>query len=72
VEHRLSTSLRAGFSGAFADRPELRLQRLLKKSEMHVPRGLKSAREDKNKELNGTAEAVPFQNKPESDFSATP
>jgi hypothetical protein len=28
-----------------------RLQRLLKKSEKQIPRGLKSARDDKNKEL---------------------
>src|SRR5271165_3244580 len=28
-----------------------------------IPRGLKSARDDKNKSLSGTAEAVPFQNR---------
>jgi HlyD family secretion protein len=38
-----------------------RLHRLLKKSGKQIPRGLKPARDDKNKELSGTAEAVPFQ-----------
>src|ERR1039458_6324934 len=38
-----------------------RLNRLLKKSEKQIPRGLKPARDDKNKRLSGTAEAVPFQ-----------
>ena len=40
----------------------------MKKSERHIPRGLKSAREIKNKRLIGTAEAVPFQNIAESSF----
>jgi oligopeptide/dipeptide ABC transporter ATP-binding protein len=30
--------------------------------EKQIPRGLKPARDDKNKDLNGTAKAVPFQN----------
>ena len=38
-----------------------RLHRLLKKSGKQIPRGLTPARDDKNKELSGTAEAVPFQ-----------
>ena len=41
----------------FAPSPELK--RLLKKSEGQVPRGLKSARNVKNKRLNGTTEVVP-------------
>jgi hypothetical protein len=32
-------------------------------SEQQIPRGLKAARDDKNKRLTGTAEAVPFQSK---------
>ena len=36
--------------------------RLLSNSEKQLPRGLKPARNDKNKHLFGTAEAVPFQN----------
>ena len=39
------------------------LIRLLKESKRQIPRGLKSAREEKFRELFGTAEAVPFQNK---------
>jgi hypothetical protein len=38
-----------------------RFSRLLKKSGKQIPRGLKPARDDKNKSLSGTAEAVPFQ-----------
>jgi hypothetical protein len=38
-----------------------RLQRLLKKSEPQIPRGLKPARDDKNKELNGAPKGTPFQ-----------
>ena len=45
-----------------------RLKRLLKKSEKLIPRGLKPARNVKNKGLNGTAEAVPFQNRAEREF----
>ena len=48
------------------------LKRLLKKSEIRVPRGLKSARNIKNKALNGTAEAVPFQNTGKTDFFSVP
>jgi len=36
--------------------------RPLKKSKSRIPRGLKRARNDKIKDLYGTAEAVPFQN----------
>ncbi len=36
-----------------------RLTRLLKKSEPQIPRGLKPARDDKNKQLIGTTEVVP-------------
>src|ERR1017187_5579392 len=39
-----------------------RLQRLLKKSEPQIPRGLKPARDDKNKELNGAPKGAPLQN----------
>jgi hypothetical protein len=39
-----------------------RLHRLLKKSEPQIPRGLKPARDDKNKELNGAPKGAPFQN----------
>jgi len=36
-----------------------RLNKLRKESEMQVPRGLKPARNDKNKGLNGTTKVVP-------------
>jgi len=36
-----------------------RLCRLLKKSEQQIPRGLKAARDDKNRRLIGTTEVVP-------------
>jgi hypothetical protein len=36
-----------------------RLNGLLKKSEQQIPRGLKAARDDKNKRLIGTTEVVP-------------
>ena len=36
-----------------------RLDRPLKKSEQEIPRGLKAARDDKNKRLIGTTEVVP-------------
>ena len=49
---------------------DYRLDRLLKKSRTRVPRGLKSARDIKNKGLSGTAEAVPFQNSAKLTFSA--
>ena len=32
------------------------------KAEKQIPRGLKPARDDKNKGLGGTAEVVPLQN----------
>jgi hypothetical protein len=38
------------------------LQGLLKKSEKQIPRGLKPARDDKKKELNGAPKGVPLQN----------
>ena len=38
---------------------QLRLGRLLKKCEKQIPRGLKPARDDKNKGLIGTTEVVP-------------
>src|SRR5271157_2397513 len=41
-----------------------RLKRLLKKSEKQIPRGLKPARDDKNKGLNGAPEGAPFQSDP--------
>jgi hypothetical protein len=35
--------------------------RLLKKSEKQIPLGLKPARDDKNKELNGAPKGAPLQ-----------
>ena len=37
------------------------LNRLRNDSKKQIPRGLKPARDDNNKRLSGTAEAVPFQ-----------
>jgi hypothetical protein len=42
--------------------------RLLKRSEKQIPHGLKSARNDKNKDLNGAAKAAPLQNLGEPEF----
>jgi hypothetical protein len=39
-----------------------RLKKLLKKSEKQIPRGLKPARDDKNKGLNGAPKGAPLQN----------
>jgi hypothetical protein len=39
-----------------------RLKRLLKKSGKQIPRGLKPARDDKNKELIGAPKVAPLQN----------
>jgi hypothetical protein len=41
-----------------------RLNRLLKKSEKQIPRGLKPPRDDKNKGLNGAPEGAPLQKHP--------
>jgi hypothetical protein len=45
-----------------------RLTRSLKKSEKQIPRGLAAARDDKNKRLIGTTEAVPGYKALKADF----
>jgi hypothetical protein len=45
-----------------------RLKLAVKKVGKQIPRGLKAARNDKNNDLYGTAEAVPFQNKSKTEL----
>jgi peptide/nickel transport system ATP-binding protein len=47
---------------AHANSATLAPDSLGEKAERQIPRGLKSARDDKDKDLNGTAKAVPLQN----------
>ena len=46
-------------------------KRARKTSEKQIPRGLKSAREDKIRELYGAAKAAPLQNLGKPEFSVT-
>jgi hypothetical protein len=45
---------------------------LLKKSEKQIPRGLKPARDDKNKKLNGAPKGAPLRNAAQTDFFHQP
>ena len=49
-----------------------RARRLLKKSEKQIPRGLKPARDDKDKRLNGASNDAPLQSEAVNGIFSSP